>query len=239
MCRIKSYNNKMQDYLDSILLRLDTYFLPDDYDKYAMLLKDLSGGIPSKIQFNEINEQLIDIDSVAELHNMYLNRILTSDLTLLSKAKLNDIKCDIYINPYFIAFDIPSRSIQIEDAIGAVKELFLDKFEIPLNFCYLRLNYSVIKKTEDEIWDICDRSAFPVLESNNGYNGQYTDSMTYDDIFLDLSRTISSSDSNSGLLDSNIQTKAVFRVSDTKNVAEEIMNVVEFSKQEITRCFKD
>lgn len=229
----------MQNYLDSVLLRLDTYLLPDDYDKYAMLLKDLSGGIPSKIQFDEINEQLIDIDSVAELHNMYLNRILSSDLTLLSKAKLNDIKFDIYINPYFIAFDIPSRSINIEDAIGAVKELFIDKVEIPLNFCYLRLNYSVIKKTEDEIWNICDRTAFPVLETTNGYNGQYTDSMTYDNIFLDLSRTISSSDADSGLFDSNIQTKAILRVSDSKEVSAKIMNVVEFSKQEITRCFKD
>lgn len=237
MCTVKSYNDSIHSYLDAVLLRIDTYLLPDDYDKYTILLKDLSNGIPSKIQFNEINEQLIDIDSVAELHNTYINRILMSDLTLLSKANLNNIDCDIYVNPYFIAFYIPSKSIKIEKAIGAIKEIFLSKYEMPLDFGYLRLNYSVNKKTENDIWNICDRSAFPVLKEI-GYNGQYTDSMKYDDdVYLDLSRTISPSDVDSNLLDINIQSKAVFPVSAMKGVADKIMNVIELSKNEITRCF--
>ena len=237
MCRTKSYNDCMQSFLDAIVLRLDTYLLPNDYDNVATRLRDLTGAVPSNIQFTEINEQIIDIDSVAQLHNAYLNKILMSDLILLSHAKLQDIECEIYVNPYFIAFEIPSRSIKIEKAVSSVRESILTKLDFPLDFGYLRLNYSVNKKNKDEIWNICDSSAFPILDVNAS-SGQYIDSMKSDEFFIDLIRAISPSEAESDLVDINIQSKVIWEVEDINMITNRIMEVAELSKKEITRCFR-
>lgn len=241
MCRIKEYSKMMQSHLGSILLRFDTYLLYDDFNKCATKLKEISNGIPSDVPFDEINEQLIDIDSVAELRDTYINKVIETDLVSLTGARLNEIKCDIYVNPYFIAFSISSDGASIETSVENITATAINVFQelgIHVNDIYLRLNYFVDKRTDADLWNICDKSAFPVMEGN-GYNGQYTDSIIRDGIFLDLTRTISPSDEkiNPELSDVIIQTKAVLTVSATENIAECIKNVVKLSKDEVTRCF--
>lgn len=223
----------MQSYLDHVLLRLDTYLLYDDYKKHTQELKNLSNGTPSEIFFDEGNMQLIDIDSVADLHNTYINKILETNMICLKNGQLSDIKCDIYVTPYFVTFYIPSNGKPIEKIIHTINETYIKEIKIPLLFGYLRLNYSICKQSKENIWTICDKSAFPIMEDED-YSGQYTDSTERDDVYIDLSRTISSSDKESRLVDINIQTKAIFSIS---NITEQIPKVIELSKREISRCF--
>lgn len=240
MCKIKEYSETMHRYLNSVLLRLDTYFLREDLSEHAKLLKDLTNGIPSEIPFDEINGQLIDIDSVAILHDTYLNTILESKtMVCITHGNLNGTECDIFLNKYFIAFYIPieAKRQTIEDSINAIREVYMNRHNIPLLFSYLRLNYSVERCGKKDLWEICDRSAFPVMEGNV-YNGQYTDSIERNGMYIDLSRTISPSDAKSALYDVNIQTKTLFPVSDIKGATEKIPSAVKESKDEISRCFR-
>ena len=237
MCKVKPYSDVMQKYLNSVLLRLDTYFLYDDYLKQAKVLQELSNGIPSEIPFDEILEQQIDVDSVADLHDTYINKILDSTLIRLRDADFNGFRCDVFVNTYFIAFLIKSNNVTDPyKAIEAIKKEYLDRYDFPLQFSYLRLNYSVLKHKPESLWTICDRTAFPIIQETE-FNGRYTDSIEKDGVFIDLSRSISPSEPKSEELDVNIQTKAILQTFDLKSLAVNILNVAEISRQEVSRCF--
>lgn len=237
MCKIKEYTNAMHSNLTSVLLRFDTYFLYDEYSKHAAILNEWFGGTPSEILFDEISNQLLDVDSIAELHDTFLNTVMSSKLIRIKSARLDDIECDIYINPYFVAFDIIINGKSIEELINIIREAYIKKTEINLLFCYFRLIYSVCKVSQDLIWEICDRSAFPIMEEG-GYSGQYTDSTEKEDVSIDLSRLISPSDKESSLTDIIIQSKAICPVSNMKEATEVMDKLILLSKNEISRCFK-
>ncbi len=237
MCKVKPYSDAMQSYLTSVFLRLDTYFLYDDFREQAKLLKELSNGIPAEIPFDEILEQQIDVDSVADLHDTYINKILDSDLIRLSNASINGMICDVFVNTYFIAFLFKAGNIpDPQQVVEAINQAYLQKYNYPLQFSYLRLNYSVLKQEPGNLWNICDRSAFPVIQEGE-YNGRYTDSIERNGVFIDLSRSISPSEPKSEEIDVNIQTKAVLQSFDLRGVSLNIGEVTELSKQEISRCF--
>lgn len=228
----------MQKHLDSILLRLDTYFVYDDYQKHAQMLMDLSRGLPSPVPFDEIMIQQLDVDSVAELHDTYINKILDSDLIRLRQADLSGVKCEIYINTYFVAFlfSVKDGDISPDIAMNAVKQAYLEQFKLPLIFSYLRLNYSVGTPSLEKMWEICDRTAFPIL-NEEVCDGRYTDSNQKDAVFIDLTRSIFKEKESPAVV-VNVQSKAVNQTSDLREAAESIMNMVEISQMEVSRCFK-
>lgn len=237
MCRIKEYKEEMNKYLTSMVLRLDTYLLPDDIESVLHSLRDKSRGIPSEILFDDINEQIFDIDSVAELHNAYINTILdTKKIYTLKNANFNGIELDIFLNKFFIAFEISKNDQNVEDAINAIGGAFLKSYDMPIDFCYLRLNYSKIGIGNDNLWNVFDKSAFPVMDGAQ-YNGLYVDTVSYNDIDLDLIRSISSSSEDAGSSNVNIQTKAIFQTKSTADTSDKVLEVVSFSKREATRCF--
>ncbi len=238
MCRIKEYSDKMQNHLESVLLRIDTYLLSEDLSKQLSILRDLSGGTPSEIPFDEITQQTIDIDSVADLHDAYLNNILDSNIIYcLKNASLKGINQDIYLNKFFIAFYVQSKEYNIEDIILSIKDTYFQKQDIPTIYSYLRLNYHLENIPNIELWNICDRSAFPIMEEVD-YNGKYTDTIERDKIFIDLSRSISLYNPDADQYDVNIQTKTIFAAPMLKEVDKLILDAAQQSKKEVTRCFK-
>lgn len=237
MCKVKPYSKEMQKYLDSVLLRLDTYFLYDEYQKQAKVLQDLSNGIASEIPFDEIIEQQIDVDNLSYLNDLYLNKILGSNLIKLSNADFGGGKCDVFVNTYFIAFLIkPNEGVDPNDAIAAIRDKYLLDNNQPLQYTYLRLNYSVSRQKPETLWKICDRSAFPIIRDTE-FSGSYTDSIEEDGVDIDLGRSISPSEPKSKELDINIQSKAVVKSSNFNSIADDIINIVKLSEKEITRCF--
>lgn len=237
MCKIKPYNETMNKCLNSILLRLDTYLLYEEIQKVALKLKELSHGIPSENIFDEINEQIIDIDSVAELHDTYINKILESNIIYLRNSNINGVECDIYVNMYFIAFKItPNGREDIEYLVSQILT-GLSELSLSIIFSYLRLNYSIHDKTSDEIWEICDKTAFPIMDGER-YTGQYTDTTERNGVYIDLSRTITPTTEPNKKYDVNIQTKAILSTKNINDISEKIHNVITVSKEEVSRCFK-
>lgn len=227
----------MQSCLKSVFLRFDTYLLSEDLTKIVGELRNISHGIPSEIPFDDMRQQIIDIDSVAELHNVYINTILDSKKIFhLRNAEIEGIRMDIYVNTFFIAFNIQSDN-KIEDSVKAIENSFLNHFCIPTDFCYLRLNYAKTKVKQDKLWTIFDKSAFPIMDDIR-LNGRYLDTVNKDGIFIDLSRVISSSDEDENLTDVYVQTKAVFETPNSKESIEDIHKAVSYSKDEISRCFR-
>lgn len=238
MCKIKEYSDKMQSHLESVLLRIDTYLLQEDLSKQLFILRDLFGGTPSEIPFDEITQQTIDIDSVADLHDAYLNNILDSNIIYcLKNASVEGINQDIYLNKFFVAFYVQSNKYHIENIILSIKDTYFQKQDIPTIYSYLRLNYHLENIPNKELWDICDKSAFPIMEEVD-YNGKYTDTIERDKIFIDLSRSISPCNSDAGRYDVNIQTKTIFAAPILNEVKGRILDAARQSKNEITRCFK-
>ena len=192
---MKVYSDKMQTLLKYALIRFDTFLLNQDVEKYTSILRECFGGSIKEISFNEILEQFIDIDSVADTHNISITKVLQSNSIQLSELRIGQIQFDIIVNKFFIAFLTNKIDGNIEDSLSpicdAIKKM-LETANLDLDL-FLRLNYSVEKKSPDELWNICDRSAFPIMEGGN-YSGQYTDSTEIDNTFIDLSRTISSSE---------------------------------------------
>lgn len=238
MCRIKEYNENMQNHLESVLLRIDTYLLPEDLSKQLTILRDLFGGTPSEIPFDEITQQIVDIDSVADLHDAYLNNILDSNIIYcLKNASLGGINQDIYLNKFFVAFYVQSNEYRIEDIILSIKDTYLKTQNIPTIYSYLRLNYHLENIPNTKLWNICDRSAFPIMEEVD-YNGKYTDTIERESIFIDLSRSVSPYNPGSDGYDVNIQTKTIFEAAMLKEVDKLIWDAALQSKNEVTRCFK-
>lgn len=226
----------MHHYLDSVMLRIDTYLFPEDLESIFQKLQEIFKGRPSEISFDEIIMQIIDIDSVAEMHDSYINNILDSKkVYLLNNANYLGIEQDIYLNKFFIAFNIKVSNQKIEDIIKAIEDSFSRLERINPLYCYLRLNYSLVHIKKDEIWNICDRSAFPIMEGLQ-YNGQYTDTIQIHDFYIDLSRTISNNNDDNDV-DVNIQTNAIFSTSSLQEVSEKIGDAVCLSINEISRCF--
>ena len=155
----------------------------------------------------------------------------------LKNAFIDGVEMGIYLNKYFIAFDIPSYGKSIESLIASVKDNYLNRFNFPVIGGYLRLNYSLQNIANDDLWNICDKSAFPILE-DTGYNGNYSDLIVRDGISIDLSRTISQTEENIDRSDIVIQTKAIVQVQDLKGIDMNIMEVVSQSKKEVSRCFR-
>lgn len=236
MCKIKPYSDQIHHYLDSVMLRIDTYLFPEDLESMLKKLQEIFNGRPSEISFDEINMQIIDIDSVSDLQNSFINNILESKkIYLLNNANSFGIMQDIYLNKFFIAFNVKGPIESIEKSIMAIQDAFSSLAKIDASYCYLRLNYSLVHVDKDEVWSICDRSAFPIMEGL-GYDGQYTDSIQIDDFFIDLSRSIYNN-KNDNDVDVNIQTKLIFSTSSLQEVSEKIGKAVDLSKNEISRCF--
>lgn len=238
MCRVKKYSEKMRQYLTAALLRLDTFLLYDDFLRQPEILRKLFGGHPSSPSFNDLIAQAVDVDSVADLHGTYINKVLDSELIFLEGCRLAGKTFNIFVNTYFIAFDITDPGSDLNDLIGDIVGKYLTVSGLSLSYAYLRLNYSVDRKKADQLWQICDRSAFPLMEGGE-YTGQYTDSREIENIFMDLSRFISPSEKGSEQLDVTIQTKAVISIGAENNVADDVMSALAHSEIEVTRCFKE
>lgn len=237
MCKIKEYKDATNKYLNSILLRLDTYLLPDDIEKVLYDLRDKSKGTPSEIPFDDINEQIIDIDSVAELHNAYINTILdTKKIYTLKNTDFNGVELNIYLNKFFIAFEISKNDQNIEDAVNAIRNSFLNTYNMSIDFGYLRLSYSNVDIDNNNLWNVFDKSAFPVMDGAQS-NGFYVDTVSDNNIDLDLIRSISPSSEYAGSSNVNIQTKAIFQTKSTAETSDKVLDAVSFSKREATRCF--
>ena len=137
---------------------------------------------------------------------------------------------------YFIAFKITPDGKNIEDLVSRILT-GISELNLSLIFGYLRLNYSILDKTPDEMWEICDKTAFPIMDGER-YSGQYTDTIPHDDVYTDLSRTISPSNIQDNKCDVNIQTKAILPITGITGLSERIHDVIRVSKDEISRCFK-
>lgn len=239
MCKIKEYSDNMHSCLTSVLVRFDTYLLPNDINEIFGSLKNKLRAIPSEILFDDINEQIIDIDSVAVLHNVYLNNVLDSNGMFFLKDACHDgIGMDIYINKFFIAFNVQSNKHCIEDSIKSIESIesdILKEFGVLPEYCYIRLNYSKTEIKGADIWKLFDKSAFPVMEDRD-YNGRYIDTISKKDIEVDLSRSISTS-GEGNRMDINIQTKAIFRIENPNEISERIKDAILISKDEVSRCF--
>lgn len=180
----------------------------------------------------------MDVDSVADLHGTYINKVLHTELICLDDCKIAGKTFRIFVNSYFVAFEIYDPGTDLKDMIGSIVGKYMGDSNVPLSYLYLRLNYSVDRKHPDQLWQICDRSAFPVMEGGE-YTGQYTDSREVENIFLDLSRFISPTERGSDELDVTIQTKAVMPVGAGDNVVDDVMSTLVKSESEVTRCFKE
>ena len=68
--------------------------------------------------------------------------------------------------------------------------------------------HSVANLKNEDLWDVLDKSAFPIIEGNIP-NGRYSDTLTRENVNIDLVRTISPSQEE-GLSDIYIQAMTLF-----------------------------
>lgn len=240
MCKIKEYTKSMQQSLISVMLRFDTYLLEDEKEGVIKMLRNVFGGNITESFMSEYLQQVLDIDSIALLHNSTITDILKTHVLILDDVKISNYVCQIFVHKYFIAIYCKDGGIDIpilkNEIISQVQKQITDKsYDLPAEYLCIRLLHHLNELNNQELWGILDKSAFSVIDAVT-FNGRYTDTSSRDSINIDLTRTISPSEKE-GCSNIAIQTMACVSLKYLSQSIEYLDTMLDLSKEEISRCF--
>lgn len=241
MCRIKRYSQCIQDTLISVMLRFDTYLLEDDKECVIKILRDTFGGNLAELNMDDYLQQKLDVDSIALIHETSITEVIRTPALILKDIRFEGSICDIYVHKYFISLYCETRQtykIDLSNLQQTIKNRIVDnKNDISIISCCVRMFHSVANLKNEDLWDVLDKSAFPIIEGNIP-NGRYSDTLTRENVNIDLIRTISPSQEE-GLSDIYIQAMTFVSLENIRQSIEYIDNMFQFSKEEVSRCFSD
>lgn len=236
MCKIKAYTDKMNQYLSTIMCRFDTYLLDKDIQSITDLLRGKFGGMLYDSNFSDDLQQDLDVDGIAEMNDMSISEVVRTPVLIIRNAQIEDCFFNLYIHKYFIAFFASVDEKTNSDlVIQTLKSVLGTLGDVPVNDMILRLFYSLPSVKNTDLWNVLDRTAFPVMDGGI-INGNYSDSFDKDDISVDLNRMITPA-VEGGKSNVYIQTLSFVECEHICCIEERIGNIIESSQEEISRCF--
>lgn len=252
MCKAKTYTEQINEFNEFIAFRIDFFSVPSFKNEFVEIIGNIIGPAPFQERLlTEEEKQKIDIDSIVNNLDNSIEEIISKKIYKFYDFKISNISAELYISQYylFLYLNYKGDSSCENNYLLKVSEIFntLKPFSTkltPQKISLISTYHALIE--EKLLWNVFDKEAFPLMESNNLVNGRYADQHLYKSMSINLIREIRKGyyevDGNEKMMvDVNITSYATSdmdTINDT-DFQKEFQNMQNKSQSEVTRCFND
>lgn len=242
MCKRKDNLAKIKRFQQSLNFRMDYYAVPKSL---RQLVDDLyKGGVYEERKPTEDEMQIIDFDNVASCMNTSITELLYHNCHIISG--LDEGKCTIFIHKNFISIQYDTTSsddnVKVCDYVRSVFSQVVGSGRFNIQDVFCKTLFACVDISKTDVWNVFDKTAFPVMEEANMINGSYVDSHQCDSYFIDLSRNISPN--TEGKYDVIVSTSALCdeglsQLNEGGKLEQLLDGILKESLNEISRCFTE
>jgi hypothetical protein len=243
MCK-KTYNANMKNYLNGVTFRLDFFSLPDFKASYVPLIKaDFPDSSFQERVLTDDESQIVNVDTLSYSLDLPLNDILKERVYVFDNIVKGGILYNIFVSPHYICIhaDINNANFPDEpgDDVNEILGNFFSKIDLQKVFCMTSHFFSA--KSEDEVWTVLDKEAYPKLILDDSYEGgNFIESISSSYSWIDLKRSVMKSDVDDGStsFDFVVLTSAQSKCIDKDDMKGLYDHLYEDSIAEVAKCFK-
>lgn len=247
MCKIKEYTPRMLEACDRVSFRLDFYSSPKFASDYTqMVYGKYERDDYARRELTDAEKLTVDVDSAAETFGMNIGDLIERKNFIFRGLKLDEQIVNLYISPFYLFASLDNiGKFDIEELSRLFANLNIDGMldQQALQNITVMTNHKVAGETEENVFDVLDRSAFPVMDDAMLTNGRYVDTHDYEKCSIDLLRIIRKGEiDGKPRVEVSLQTRAVpaenLEIDEESGVAGQLSEMLSRSIDEVTRCFK-
>jgi len=247
MCKIKEYTPRMLEACDRVSFRLDFYSSPKFASDYTQMVygKYERNGYARR-ELTDAEKLTVDVDSAAETFGMNIGDLIERKNFIFRGLKVDKQIVNLYISPFYLFASLDNiGKFDIEELSRLFANLNIDGMldQQALQNITVMTNHKVAGETEENVFDVLDRSAFPIMDDAMLTNGRYVDTHDYEKCSIDLLRIIRKGEiDGKPRVEVSLQTRAVpaenLEIDEEPGVAGQLSEMLRRSIDEVTRCFK-
>ena len=247
MCKIKEYTPRMLEACDRVSFRLDFYSSPKFASDYTqMVYGKYERDDYARRELTDAEKLTVDVDSAAETFGMNIGDLIERKNFIFRGLKVDKQIVNLYISPFYLFASLDNiGKFDIEELSRLFANLNIDGMldQQALQNITVMTSHKVAGETEENVFDVLDRSAFPIMDDVMLTNGRYVDTHDYEKCSIDLLRIIRKGDID-GMprVEVSLQTRAVpaenLEIDEEPGVAGQLSEMLSRSIEEVTRCFK-
>ena len=197
-------------------------------------------------ELTDAEKLMVDVDSAAKTFGMNIGDLIERKNFIFRDLKVDKQIVNLYISPLYLFASLDNTGKFDIDGLSCLfANLNIDDMldQQALQNITVMTAHMVAGETEDSVFDVLDRSAFPIMDDVMLTNGRYVDTHDYERCSIDLLRIIRKGEID-GMprVEVSLLTRAVpaenLEIDENTGVGGQLSELLRRSVDEVTRCFK-